>query len=119
MRSRYTAFVAQDWAYLDRTQAKQDKEPPTTDIEWQGLEVLATHGGATDDTQGTVEFIARYRHQGRPAVLHEISRFGRQEGNWTYLDGEFPKVARPAKTGRNDPCPCSSGKKYKKCCAHE
>ncbi len=21
------------------------------------------------------------------------------------------------KTGRNDPCPCGSGKKYKKCCA--
>jgi uncharacterized protein YecA (UPF0149 family) len=23
---------------------------------------------------------------------------------------------RPAKVGRNDPCPCGSGKKYKKCC---
>ena len=22
-----------------------------------------------------------------------------------------------SKTGRNDPCPCGSGKKYKKCCA--
>ena len=22
------------------------------------------------------------------------------------------------KTGRNDPCPCGSGKKYKKCCAN-
>ena len=27
----------------------------------------------------------------------------------------IPYVA-PAKTGRNDPCPCGSGKKYKKCC---
>jgi hypothetical protein len=24
-----------------------------------------------------------------------------------------------AKTGRNDPCPCGSGKKYKKCCARK
>ena len=23
---------------------------------------------------------------------------------------------RPVKIGRNDPCPCQSGKKYKKCC---
>jgi hypothetical protein len=23
----------------------------------------------------------------------------------------------PAKTGRNDPCPCGSGQKYKKCCS--
>ena len=25
-------------------------------------------------------------------------------------------VVKPAKVGRNDPCPCGSGKKYKKCC---
>ena len=34
---------------------------------------------------------------------------------------EIPKVATPVvrdapKVGRNDPCPCGSGKKYKKCC---
>ena len=23
---------------------------------------------------------------------------------------------RPPKVGRNDPCPCGSGKKFKKCC---
>jgi preprotein translocase subunit SecA len=28
-------------------------------------------------------------------------------------------VVREAKTGRNDPCPCCSGKKYKKCCGAE
>jgi predicted Zn-dependent protease with MMP-like domain len=27
-----------------------------------------------------------------------------------------PAVARPAKPGRNDPCPCGSGRKFKKCC---
>ena len=36
-------------------------------------------------------------------------------------DGSQPKVKKPvvnktAKIGRNDPCPCGSGKKYKKCC---
>ena len=25
-------------------------------------------------------------------------------------------VRKPKKVGRNDPCPCGSGKKYKKCC---
>jgi preprotein translocase subunit SecA len=35
---------------------------------------------------------------------------------------EPPKAGKPApikqalKVGRNDPCPCGSGKKYKKCC---
>ncbi len=27
-----------------------------------------------------------------------------------------PQVVKSEKTGRNDPCPCGSGKKYKKCC---
>ena len=25
-------------------------------------------------------------------------------------------IVKPPKVGRNDPCPCGSGKKYKKCC---
>jgi preprotein translocase subunit SecA len=30
--------------------------------------------------------------------------------------GAAPKQRQSKKTGRNDPCPCGSGKKYKKCC---
>ncbi len=30
--------------------------------------------------------------------------------------GEPGRAGRSAKVGRNDPCPCGSGKKYKKCC---
>jgi len=33
--------------------------------------------------------------------------------------GDFEPVRRSeARIGRNDPCPCGSGKKYKKCCLH-
>src|SRR5262249_20903879 len=31
-------------------------------------------------------------------------------------DKRATKIAMPKKVGRNDPCPCGSGKKYKKCC---
>ncbi len=31
-------------------------------------------------------------------------------------DGSFTEEARSKKIGDNDPCPCGSGKKYKKCC---
>lgn len=32
-------------------------------------------------------------------------------------DGDTPQqIQKPKKIGRNDPCPCGSGKKYKKCC---
>src|SRR5262249_4507819 len=33
-----------------------------------------------------------------------------------YTMAERGGLQRTEKTGRNDPCPCGSGKKYKKCC---
>jgi len=45
-----------------------------------------------------------------PSELHEI--LSRRDKNIV----KFPTLQRP-KAGRNDPCPCGSGKKYKKCCA--
>ena len=38
----------------------------------------------------------------------------RAEGEEEDEAAESPSVA--VKVGRNDPCPCGSGKKYKKCC---
>ncbi|MCG0275307.1 MAG: preprotein translocase subunit SecA [Thermosediminibacteraceae bacterium] len=37
--------------------------------------------------------------------------------SYSHGDGEKPQPVRKGqKIGRNDPCPCGSGKKYKKCC---
>ncbi|MEK9660196.1 MAG: YchJ family metal-binding protein [Alphaproteobacteria bacterium] len=50
---------------------------------------------------------------------HERSHFRRENGQWLYVDGEFNPKGQPlrvVKVGRNDPCPCGSGQKYKKCC---
>ena len=35
-----------------------------------------------------VEFVARYRVDGRAVRLHERSRFVREDGRWFYVDGE-------------------------------
>lgn len=118
MRSRYCAFVRHDWNYLNLTQKVQDNEPPTPDIEWLELKVLEVKAGKQDDEEGTVEFVARYTHHGRPASMHEISRFRKRDGKWLYVSGEFPRPTRQSKAGRNEPCPCGSGKKFKKCCDH-
>ncbi len=117
MRSRYTAFAMQNWDYLRRTELRPDDDAPLADIEWLGLDILATDGGGEGDSEGTVEFVAHYRHGGKPGALREKSRFRRREGRWFYLDGEVPAPVRSAKVGRNDPCPCGSGRKFKKCCA--
>ncbi|WP_026016950.1 SEC-C metal-binding domain-containing protein, partial [Catenovulum agarivorans] len=34
------------------------------------------------------------------------------------LQNSVPVSSLTTKVGRNDPCPCGSGKKYKKCCLH-
>ncbi|MCL6559318.1 MAG: SEC-C domain-containing protein, partial [Firmicutes bacterium] len=33
--------------------------------------------------------------------------------------GQKQPVRKESKIGRNDPCPCGSGKKYKKCCGNK
>jgi SEC-C motif-containing protein len=66
-----------------------------------------------------VRFAAQYRQDGVRLVHHERSTFRREDGQWVYVDGEVDPKSPPrqvAKVGRNDPCPCGSGKKYKKCC---
>lgn len=125
MRSRYTAYVQGGFDHLERTHAPETRasfdraaaEAAAPSIEWTGLEIHATGaGGETDDT-GTVEFSAHFRQHGQPGVLREISSFRREFGQWVYVDGLMgPASRRPAKVGRNDPCPCGSGKKFKKCC---
>ena len=127
MRSRYTAFTTRDTDYLRTTLAPEalvDYDDAETmqwagEAEWQGLKILATEGGGAGDETGTVEFVARYRLQGKDHVHHELSRFRHEDGRWLYVDGVIgpkPQTRHVVKVGRNDPCPCGSGRKYKKCC---
>jgi len=57
-----------------------------------------------------VSFVARYREAQRNGAIIERSRFLCENGHWYYINGQRPVF------GRNDPCPCGSGKKFKKCC---
>ena len=59
---------------------------------------------------------------GRQSMLHpEAARPSSRETAPAERESTAPKSAAPIKSsqpkvGRNDPCPCGSGKKYKKCC---
>jgi SEC-C motif-containing protein len=127
MRSRYSAYATASIDYLHTTlhpehQADHDVNAArkwAAESDWLGLEIISTTDGGNDDETGIVEFKAFYRDKGRNRQLHEISRFEKVDGSWRYVEGEMPKpetVRNTAKVGRNDPCPCGSGKKYKKCC---
>lgn len=123
MRSRYTAYVKTDIAYLLKTwhpSTRPASIDQATIPEWCGLQIVRTEKGGDKDTLGVVEFKATAMNQGRLFLLHETSRFAKEDGQWYYVNGDIedepPLIARANKVGRNEPCPCGSGKKSKKCC---
>ena len=86
--------------------------------QWLGLEVLGSSQGGPEDDKGEVEFIAQFRDKNGLRRHHERGQFARKDGRWLFTEGVMvksqPLVAN--KVGRNDPCACGSGRKYKKCC---
>lgn len=90
MRSRYTAYVLHRQDYLLKSW-HPDTQPAGLALNknqrWLGLKILACTGGSPDDREGIVEFVARFKLEGRGHRLHEISRFLRSEAGWQYLDG--------------------------------
>ncbi|WP_163558012.1 YchJ family protein [Halomonas sp. NO4] len=117
MRSRYSAFALDLADYLLATwhpstrPARLDPDPATV---WKCLEVLEVLESGEEGERGWVHFRATFREGRRWSVLEESSRFVREAGRWFYLDGN-PTVHR-LKPGRNAPCPCGSGRKFKACC---
>lgn len=99
MRSRYSAYVKENKTYLKTTWHPETRPEaiefdPT--IKWTRLRIKNTDKGSVKDEQGTVEFIATYKTNGRAFQLHEISRFIRSGGDWVYLDGETNDTSQTA-----------------------
>ena len=114
MRSRYSAFVLQLADYLRATWHPQTR-PASLDMkgspQWTSLQVLdAGHTGE----QGNVHFRAIYRAGSGWGYLEEHSDFLLEDGRWYYLSGDPSEGG--LKPGRNDRCPCGSGRKFKVCC---
>ena len=113
MRSRYSAYVLGDGKYIVETTAKEYRYEDDIDlikqyaksVVWLGLEVIYTK-------EAIVEFCAYYRDKDGIKMQHETSNFIQESGRWFYRDG----LLLNTKIDRNSPCPCKSGKKYKKCC---
>ncbi len=117
MRSRYSAYTLGLIDYLVATtlpaqQAALDRDSMrawSLGSTWLGLEV---EGSELIDTHAFVTFTAHW-HDGDGEHRHrERSAFVQQAGHWYFID-----PTAPLKAGRNDPCPCGSGQKFKKCCA--
>jgi SEC-C motif-containing protein len=91
MRSRYSAFALLDTGYVLRTwhpRTTPAELPLDPAMEWRRLDILSTSLGGPFDTEGTVEFKAHYRYGSERGILHEVSRFVRENGRWFYVDGD-------------------------------
>jgi SEC-C motif-containing protein len=128
MRSRYTAYATGAWDHLGATLAPEmlpefnraEVENSAKGAVALGLDVRVLKDGGEEDETGSVEYVAKFKVSGQDYLHHELSHFRREAGRWVYVDGVVNPKQPPRQTGpkigRNDPCPCGSGKKYKKCC---
>ncbi len=128
MRARYSAYAMKDLDFLLTSlhpDHRADYDAKSTRAwaeraQWHKLDILETSGGGPEDKQGTVEFTASYTEGGYKTDHHELAIFEKESGTWYFVKGEAvpPKqvIRTTPKIGRNDPCSCGSGKKYKKCC---
>ena len=90
MRSRYSAYVLGLEEYLLSTWHPNTR-PQYLNLgqdhtQWLGLEVKRFE---PNDEQAIVEFIARYKINGKAGKMQETSRFKRIATRWFYVDGEF------------------------------
>ena len=144
MRARYCAYVHTNIDYLESTLAPESKSDFDAksarqwakQAKWKGLKINSIELGTATDSTGTVEFTATYKQGAETLDHHEVSKFRKADSKWYFVDGEShthkegeghghhhekPQtiVREQPKVGRNDACPCNSGKKYKKCCGAE
>lgn len=113
MRSRYCAYQLKNENYLLQTWHESTR-PESLDLtedstDWKKLKIIST-------TEDKVHFVAFFTqdtlNNEKIYALTEKSNFIK-EHSWFYFNGDDVKTVQLTK---NMPCPCLSGKKYKRCC---
>ncbi len=142
LRARYTAFTRGEIDFIlathhsrTRHELKRDEiEDWSKNSEWLGLKIIQVdprekaveEPGGVDHEKETLVFVAYYKDRrdapGDPKTHEhwEKSFFEKENGDWRFLDAQRIQTGTVRRTepkmGRNDPCSCGSGKKFKKCC---
>ncbi len=129
MRARYTAHVIGNMSFILKTHHPSTRtaidEAATArwarESDWLELDIMKVTGGLADDSEGRIEFMAHYRDADkRRHTHHEVGVFEKYHGQWFFKDADMPRIEQfqrdTPKQGRNEPCGCGSGKKFKRCC---
>lgn len=128
LRSRYTAHCKRAIDYLGTTvlPSQLKRHDPEAvrqwaeSTEWNHIDILQQKKVEGDPEITWIEFKAFYKKFGDLKEHHELAKFVKQDGLWYFDDQQDdrrePERREEPKIGRNDPCLCNSGMKYKKCC---
>jgi len=128
MRARYSAYVTHEIDFIASSCVRQEGDSDidleetrrwSEESQWLGLTIHQTEKGGPNDDEGIVDFSASYVRKGLKDEHREIAGFKKVDGAWLYAEGRLAAttiVRAGPKVGRNDQCPCGSGKKYKHCC---
>lgn len=125
MRSRYSAFCTYNIDYLiathhpskHETDDREQLKKTLASCQWLQLKIISCNRGLANDNDGQVKFIAVYQENDQLFQLAENSQFIKEHNQWFYYDGvaTSSQQKQTQNPGRNEPCWCGSGKKYKKC----
>jgi SEC-C motif-containing protein len=123
MRARYSAYATGAIDFLEKSthpKTRKQFDPESAEVwsresRWLGLTILGVDSSLANN-RAHVNFEARYEDRDGVLILHrERSLFELEGDEWRFVSGgAIPAVSQ--KIGRNEPCPCGSGKKHKKCC---
>lgn len=128
LRKRYEAFEKGDVDYILETHHSETRDQIEREAvqswsknsRWKGLEVKEKKTEGQD--KAFIHFTVKYERNFETVDHTEWAEFRKEDGKWFYYDSEFPApetIKRASeKLGRNDPCHCGSGKKFKKCHAN-
>jgi SEC-C motif domain protein len=124
LKTRYDAFVKGDVDFILATHHPETRsqveraavEAWSSGSQWKGLRIDNVE---VKSDKTFIRFTARYQREDETTNHTEDAEFRFFQKRWYYYDSHFPKpetIRREGeKVGRNDPCTCGSGKKFKKC----
>ena len=99
------------------TDTQDGGKPDLMDVIARGLEAGAGQSAKNIRPEAIPEVMAllegKTLSDATPELLEQVKAAARK------ILGQKPMRREEPKVGRNEPCPCGSGKKFKKCCIKE
>jgi uncharacterized protein YecA (UPF0149 family) len=100
----------------DERELRDQEEPRRARLREEREEQLADFAEARATCEWLIDSGVEDVEEGIAVIEAEISRLAGLHGDPDRLLGPAEPVRARMKVGRNDPCPCGSGRKYKRCC---